>query len=244
MKIFEVENKVCVITGAGRGIGLNLAKSLYDLGAFVVGLDVKFDSPSKSGFKKIKIDLQNDKDIEEVTKSIVNYYKKVDVLINCAGVTIPSEKEYKLIDWKTTFDVNVTAPFLLMKHFKEGLTQSDSPSVINITSLNAKLAFPNNPAYVASKSALAGLTRSFALDYGKLGIRVNNVAPGYIKTDMTGESWTDESKRKKRQERTMLGRWGSVQDLVGPVVFLASDASSYITGQTIYVDGGWSVKGF
>ena len=131
-----------------------------------------------------------------------------------------------------------------MKHFKEGLTQSDSPSVINITSLNAKLAFPNNPAYVASKSALAGLTRSFALDYGKLGIRVNNVAPGYIKTDMTGESWTDESKRKKRQERTMLGRWGSVQDLVGPVVFLASDASSYITGQTIYVDGGWSVKGF
>jgi len=123
------------------------------------------------------------------------------------------------------------------------LRQSDSASIINVTSLNAKLAFPDNPAYVASKSALAGLTRSMALDYGKFGVRVNALAPGYIKTKMTGESWSNPDKRKQRSERTMVERWGTPEDLVGPMLFLASDMSSYVTGQSLFVDGGWSVRG-
>ena len=123
------------------------------------------------------------------------------------------------------------------------LKRSTSPSVINVTSLNAELAFPNNPAYVASKSALAGLTRSMALDYGKYGIRVNAIAPGYIKTDMTGESWTNSEKRKKRAERTVLNRWGTPEDLAGPLLFLASDMSSYVSGHSLFVDGGWRIRG-
>jgi NAD(P)-dependent dehydrogenase (short-subunit alcohol dehydrogenase family) len=123
------------------------------------------------------------------------------------------------------------------------LKKSKSPSVINVTSLNAELAFPNNPAYVASKSALAGLTRSMALDYGKHGIRVNAIAPGYIKTDMTGESWTNLEKRKKRAGRTVLNRWGTPEDLAGPLLFLASEMSSYVSGHSLFVDGGWRIRG-
>ena len=117
-------------------------------------------------------------------------------------------------------------------------------SIINISSLNGKIAFPDNPAYVSSKTGLDGLTRAYALELGKFGVRVNSIAPGYIRTEMTGDSWTNKGKRKKREERTMLKRWGTPDDLVGPVLFLASNHSAYVTGQTLYVDGGWSSKGF
>ena len=105
------------------------------------------------------------------------------------------------------------------------------------------MAFPDNPAYVSSKTALAGLTRSMALDYGKYNIRVNSVAPGYINTDMTSRSWKDIDMREKRSSRTILNRWGKPEEVANAVIFLSSDLSSYITGQALFVDGGWSIKG-
>ena len=116
-------------------------------------------------------------------------------------------------------------------------------SIINITSLNSELAFPDNPAYVTFKGALKQMTKSFALDLGKHGIRCNNIGPGYIRTNMTKQSWSDPIRRKQREDKTALGRWGKPSDLCGVVIFLASDASGYITGQDIYVDGGWMIKG-
>jgi len=115
--------------------------------------------------------------------------------------------------------------------------------IINITSLNSELAFLDNPAYVAFKGALKQLTKSLALDLGKYGIRVNNVGPGYFRTNMTKKSWEDPEKNKARCDRTVLGRWGEPKDLAGTIIFLCSNASSYITGQDIYVDGGWLIKG-
>ncbi len=115
--------------------------------------------------------------------------------------------------------------------------------IVNITSLNAELAFPNNPAYISFKGALRQLSKSLALDFGKYGIRVNSVGPGYFHTSMTQKSWNSPRKKKEKEKHTMLGRWGQPKDLAGIVIFLASDSSSYITGQDIYVDGGWISKG-
>ena len=123
------------------------------------------------------------------------------------------------------------------------MKNSGGGSIVNITSLNSELAFPDNPAYVAFKGALKQLSKSAAVDLGKHNIRVNNVGPGYFITDMTKKSWEDPKKFKERANKTVLGRWGNPEDLVGVSVFLASDASSYITGQDIYVDGGWTIKG-
>ena len=123
------------------------------------------------------------------------------------------------------------------------MTNKGRGSIINITSLNAELAFPDNPAYMSFKGALRQLTKSAALDLGQHNIRVNGVGPGYFKTEMTRASWEDKEKFEARKERTVLKRWGEPEDLVGVCVFLASDASAYITGQNIYVDGGWSIKG-
>ena len=116
-------------------------------------------------------------------------------------------------------------------------------SIINITSLGAELAFPNNPAYQISKAGLRQLTKAIARDWGEFGIRANNIYPGYIKTEMTSKSFADAELNQQRKNKTLMKRWGESTDLIGPVVFLTSEASSYITGTDIYVDGGWTANG-
>ena len=169
---------------------------------------------------------------------------RLDILINNAGVTYTQKfEDYDRDSWYKTLEVNLCSPFFLSQKLLPLLKKSESASIINITSLNAELAFPDNPAYVSSKAALAGLTRSMALDLGQLGIRVNSIAPGYIKTKMTGESYKNPVKRQERSNRTVLGRWGTPNDLLGPLLFLASSMSSYVTGHSLFVDGGWKIRG-
>ena len=123
------------------------------------------------------------------------------------------------------------------------IKQRRGGSIINVTSIGAVQGFPNNPAYVATKGAVRQLTRGLAYDWGKYNIRVNNLAPGYTHTPMNQKSWDDPALRAERAGRTFLGRWAEPEDMVGPVVFLASDASRYVTGTDLYVDGGWNAKG-
>ena len=239
----DLKRKFALVTGAGRGIGRSLAAALHECGTFVCGVDVAFPE-EEYPFTTFQMDLTDENAYPNLVRYMSTFRSRLDIVVNNAGITLPFETEaYSLEDWEKTFKINVTAPFLLVQHLLPMLKKSKSPSVINVTSLNAELAFPNNPAYVASKSALAGLTRSMALDYGKHGIRVNAIAPGYIKTDMTGESWTNLEKRKKRAERTVLNRWGTPEDLAGPLLFLASEMSSYVSGHSLFVDGGWRIRG-
>ncbi len=234
----DLNNKIAVITGAGRGIGYELAQGMIEHGIIVYGLDLNFPEAHYK-FETIQCDITKPEDIVNLIPS-----DRVDILINNAGVSYPESFEnYDKDLWFKTLEVNLCGPFFLSQKILHLLKKSDSPSIINITSLNAELAFPNNPAYVSSKSALAGLTRSMALDLGKYGIRVNSIAPGYIKTKMTGESYKNLNKRQERSKRTILGRWGTPQDLLGPLLFLSSEISSYITGHALFVDGGWKIKG-
>tara|TARA_R110000824_G_scaffold326043_2_gene512934 strand:+ start:4284 stop:5018 length:735 start_codon:yes stop_codon:yes gene_type:complete len=243
MNLFSVKGKICCVTGAGRGIGYELAKALSQSGAIVVGLDLEYSEDKSEMAHAVTIDLTKDSSPSTVFNFIQETYGKLDILLNCAGITLPHDGEFPIESWDKTFAINVDVPFKLTTALVPLMIKSSSPSVINITSLNASLAFPNNPAYVASKSALAGLTRSMSLDLGPRNIRVNAIAPGYIRTKMTGESWTNPEKRSQRSAHTVLNKWGTPQDLIGPALFLASDASSYVTGHSLFVDGGWSIKG-
>ena len=172
-------------------------------------------------------------------------HKKIDVLINNAGISLPNVTRgfYPKKNWDETLAINLSAAFHVSQTVIKYMIKTSKGSIINITSINAEFAFPNNPAYVASKGGLKMLGKALAKDCGKYGIRVNNLGPGYIKTEMTMKSFNDKNKRTARENSTMLGRWGEVDDLLGPCIFLASDASSYVTGQDIYVDGGWSSNG-
>jgi NAD(P)-dependent dehydrogenase (short-subunit alcohol dehydrogenase family) len=242
--IFSVTDKRVIVTGASRGLGLAVARGFLEAGSKVLSVArtetlEKIKNSERSHF--IFVDLASEKAPETVVTAALKFMGGIDVLINCAGVSLSSET-YSVQDFDKTLELNLRAPFRLSKAVAEQL-QSHGGSIINITSIAAEQGFPNNPGYVASKGGLAQLTQALARDWGTKNIRVNNIAPGYFHTDMTTKSFNNNALRDERSARTILGRWGKPEDLIGPCLFLASEASAYITGTTIAVDGGWLAKG-
>ena len=244
--LFSLKNKVVIITGAGRGIGQYLAEKIVERDAIVYAIDKQFTKKtSKNSMKnlfKIKCDITKQDTFRQVCADIVRKKKKIDVLINNAGISMANKQSGKIYakdKWDETLRINLTAHFSCSQEVIQYMKRWKRGSIINITSINAELGFPRNPAYVASKGGLKMLGKALAKDWGKYGIRVNNLGPGYIRTEMTKSSYSNKKLREERAKHTMLGRWGEKDDLVGPCIFLASDASKYITGQDVYVDGGW-----
>ena len=247
-QLFSLESKTALVTGAARGNGLAMARALSGAGAKVIAVDRLADELDHvcqlHSFEKADIDITNPKQLANLIDVMLREHRHIDILVNNAGITAPADfLNYPRDDWLRTFETNLDAPFLLMQKIAGHMKKNSGGSIINVTSLAAELAFPNNPAYVAFKGALKQLTKAAAHDLGAFGIRVNNIGPGYILTEMTTKSWSDPLSYKEKAQRTLLGRWGQPEDLMGVVIFLASDASSYITGQDIYVDGGWLAKG-
>ena len=247
--LFSIEGKVIIITGSGRGIGYQLAVELAKYSAIIYSLDKKFTKKIpknlSSNIIQIKCDITDYKKIKQVFKKIFVKEKRIDVLINNAGVSFASQKKNQLYsekDWAETINVNLTGSFYCSKEVIRYMLKQKNGSIINITSINAELGFPRNPAYNASKGGLKMLGKAFAKDWSKFGIRVNNIGPGYIKTEMTSKRFANKKTRLERQNQTLLGRWGEPNDLVGPCIFLASDASRYMTGQDLYIDGGWIIN--
>ena len=247
--LFSIEGKVIIITGSGRGIGYQLAVELAKYSAIIYSLDKKFTKKIPKNLSaniiEIKCDITDYKKIKQVFKKIFVKEKRIDVLINNAGVSFVSQKKnqfYSEKDWAKTINVNLTGSFYCSKEVIRYMLKQKNGSIINITSINAELGFPRNPAYNASKGGLKMLGKAFAKDWSKFGIRVNNIGPGYIKTEMTSKRFANKKTRLERQNQTLLGRWGEPDDLIGPCIFLASDASKYMTGQDLYIDGGWIIN--
>jgi NAD(P)-dependent dehydrogenase (short-subunit alcohol dehydrogenase family) len=240
-KLFSLQNKIAIVTGSARGNGRAIAEGLIHAGATVVAVDIL---DQDIDCQTVKCDITDVCEITKLVDSVIREHGKIDILVNNAGISLGSDLDtYPDNLWTNTLAVNVTAPFRLANLVATHMKKRTSGSIINVTSLNAELAFPGNPAYMTSKGALKQLTKSLAYDLGQYGIRANNIGPGYIKTAMTEKSWNDPEMNSVRKNRTLLGRWGHPEDLIGAVIFLASDASSFVTGQDLYVDGGWLAKG-
>ena len=247
--LFSVKNKIVIITGSGRGIGRTFALNMAKRSAITYCFDIKFPNKIPKDLSNnlfhIKCDLPNKKKFDNECKKIFNHHKKIDVLINNLGISLPGKNEQTYLEkyWEQTLKINLTVAFNCSQTVMKFMLKKKNGSIINITSINAELGFPNNPAYIASKGGLKMLGKSMAKDLGKYGIRVNNLGPGYFKTLMNQNSWKNLKTRKARTIRTMLDRWGEIDELVGPCIFLASDASKYVTAQDLYVDGGWTANG-
>jgi len=241
--LFSVKDKVVLITGGASGIGFALVKGFVEAEAKVGVVDRR--EFFKGDCFYTAADLSKYENIKSSFEWFIKEFGRIDVLINCAAITVPfSGLEYPADLWEKTMKINLDAVFHLCKLVGlQMIKQGDGGSIINFTSINAVQAMPNNPAYAAAKSGVRQLTKSLAYDWGEYNIRVNNLGPGYTKTSMNQKSLDNLEAYDLRANSNMLGRWAEPEEMVGPVIFLASDASSYITGADLWVDGGWIAKG-
>ena len=231
-----------LVTGGSSGIGNSIIKILNQNGYNSINFDLK-----KNNYPNFyKTDLASIKSIYKNFNAVVKKYKKIHSLINCAGVTFPgNSKNYSLKNWERTLKVNLTAPFVLSQIVGKNMIKNKiKGSIVNITSIGAELAFPENPAYQASKAGLKHLTKALAYDFSKYNIRVNSLAPGYTVTPMNRKSFKNKILKKKRSNQSMLNRWGLPFEIAETAIFLISEKSSFTTGQNFIVDGGWTSKGF
>ncbi len=240
--LFDLAGRVVLVTGSNRGNGFAIAKGLNEVGAKVIRIDIAFDS--KLNTEDFEFDLTNLSQIPSLIENISSKYGRIDALVNNAGISIASANPYDDISaYDKTLSVNLHAAFSLCSAVCPVMAANKGGAIVNITSLGAELGFHDNPSYQISKAGLRQLTKALACDWSDKGIRANNICPGYIKTAMTEKSYNDPTLNKQRQSRMILKRWGQSADLIGPTIFLISDASAYISGTDIYVDGGWTANG-
>jgi NAD(P)-dependent dehydrogenase (short-subunit alcohol dehydrogenase family) len=247
MNPFSVEGRVAVVTGASSGLGRRFCRTLHGAGATVVGLARREDRLREierelPGFTGIRFDVTDSP--SATVAQVLASTGRIDVLVNNAGYGDPvSALEEILDDFRRVLEVNLVGAFALSQHVGAAMVAAGSGSIINITSIYGEVAaWPlPNAAYSASKAALAHLTRDLACQWGSAGVRVNAIAPGFFPSEGTGEFLAGDRGEKFVANRTPLGRSGREDELDGPLLFLASDASSYVTGHVLVVDGGWTL---
>jgi 2-deoxy-D-gluconate 3-dehydrogenase len=247
---FSLKGKSGIVTGGGSGIGRAIATGVVQAGAEIVivgrnkgrlektaGEIQKFGGP----VIPIQADVSKMRDIKGVVDRTVKEFGKIDFLFNNAGTIrrTPSE-DYTEKDWDEVMDTNLKGPFFLAQTVaKVMIAQKRKGKIINTSSLMSIQGGKRVPAYAASKGGVSQVTKTMANDWAKYNILVNAIGPGWVKTELTEALQQDKERYAEILGRIPLGRWAESEDVVGTAIFLASDASDYITGQTIFVDGGW-----
>ncbi|WP_210367815.1 glucose 1-dehydrogenase [Bacillus sp. REN3] len=252
---FQLEGKKAIVTGAGRGIGRALAIGLSEAGADVALLS-RTESDLEETAEAIRalgrealVKPTNVTDRNQVHNAITEIqanFGKIDILVNNAGMNIRSKAlEVTDEEWETIVDTNLKSAFMMSQEAGKVMKeQSSGGRIINISSVAGHVALRTGVVYAATKAALIQMTKVLAMEWGQYGINVNSIGPWYFKTPLTEKLLADESYVKDILGVTPLKRIGELPELVGPVVFLSSDAGSYVTGQTLFVDGGMTIHGF
>lgn len=248
-KLFSVSGQVVLVSGGSRGIGRALAEGFAQRGASVIitGRDAatlestaREICPSGGTVRPIVCDVADRKAIDQLVETVLKEFGRVDTLLNVAGVNRrrPAEQLTEA-DYDFILDINLKGPFLLSLAVGKHMLERRQGNQINIVSLNNDRPLKGVMPYAVSKAGLGHMTRSLALEWGERGIRVNAIAPGFILTDLTRKLWSQPTMQAWGLAQTPLRRLGEVGDLVGTAIFLASEASAFMTGQVLFVDGGF-----
>lgn len=250
--LFSLRGRIALVSGASRGIGLAIARGFEQAGATVIGIGTS-PAPSEAFTGNLsyrQCSVADEAKFRAHCDSMFREHGGLHVYLHAAGITLPPDADAAADadtnagdNFDKTINVNLNAAYRCCLTVSDYMKRSKGGSIINVTSIGSVLGFPDNPGYVASKGGLRLLSKALALDLADKNIRVNNLAPGYIHTAMTDKSFSDPQRHQERLAHMMLKRWGTPEDLVGAAIFLASDASAYVTGQDIFVDGGWTAKG-
>lgn len=251
-ELFGLTGRVAVVTGASSGLGVGVARALAQAGAHLVLAARRVDrlealavELGEAGVEVLPVacDVTDASQVEALKDACLERFGRVDILVNNAGVTeiVPAEKETEE-SFLRVLDVNLNGVFHCAQRFGRVMLEAGRGSIINVSSIFGLVGSGSIPqaAYSASKGAVVNMTRELAAQWARRGVRVNGIAPGFFKSEMTEKMFSDERSMAWVRRKTPMGRPGDVEELAGAVVFLASDSSSYVTGQTIAVDGGWT----
>ena len=252
-ELLSLEGKVAVVTGGTSGIGRALSLGLAEAGADVVAtsrrqeqVDATAAEIEARGRKTLRVasDVCNRASLEALAEAMLKTFGKIDILINCAGMirrtpTLDLPEE----EWNDILNTNLTGTLRACQVFGRHMVERGYGRIINIASLNSFVALTEVAAYAASKAGVTSLTRSLAVEWSKKGVTVNAIAPGVFLTDLNAKLLNSTSRGQELLMRTPMGRFGKTEELVGSAIFLASDGASFLTGQTIPVDGGFLASG-
>jgi 2-deoxy-D-gluconate 3-dehydrogenase len=248
--MFDLAGKVAIVTGCDTGLGQGMALALARAGSDIAGINVvpPIETATLIGetgrrFFNIETDLR-EADPATLVEQVVTEFGSLDILVNNAGIIRRADAlEFSEKDWDDVVDLNLKAVFFMSQAAaRQFVKQGAGGRIVNVASMLSFQGGIRVPSYTASKSGVVGLTKLMANEWAKHGVTVNAVAPGYMATNNTAPLRADEARSKEILDRIPAGRWGLPEDLAGPVVFLASAASAYVTGHTLAVDGGWLAR--
>ncbi len=247
--LFDLTGKVACVTGASSGLGRRAADVLVAAGARVVGVARRTgnleawrdDAAGKAAI--VPFDLAQRERLGELAEAVAREYGAPDIVVHAAGINTREAADDVTADgWDLTLDLNLAAPFFLSQAFVPSMKSRGWGRIVNFASLQTTRAFPSGLSYGASKAGIGQLTRAMAEAWSRFGINVNAIGPGFFRTELTAAVFDDPQRAGRNARQTCIGRNGEVEDIDGPVLFLCSDASAYVTGQVLMVDGGFTAK--
>lgn len=247
--LFSVRGRVACVSGASSGLGRALASALAEAGARVVGIARRagalddWCAATDGETAALAADLSDPVAITEVAARAAKPFGPPDILINAAGINTRQPADQVTAEgWRVTLDLNLSTPFFLAQALVPAMKVRGWGRIVNFASLQTQRAFPGGIAYGASKGGVGQLTRAMAEAWSRHGINANALAPGFFPTELTGPVFGDADLAARHAAQTCIGRNGELADLVGPALFLCAPASDYVTGQILYVDGGYTAK--
>ena len=253
LDLFRLDGRSALVTGGVRGLGRIMAEALAEVGASVCSTSLSSDAAADAaaelaaatGARVVGVagDVTTADAVDRLARNTADAFGHVDILVNNAGVNIRGNVgDLSEADWDAVLDTNLKGPFLVARAFGPAMCERGWGRVINLSSMLATIALPGRAPYASSKAGVSGLTRVLALEWASAGVTVNAICPGPFGTEMNRQLLNDPEKYQAFVQKLPVGRWGELHEIKGVAVFLASEASSFVTGASIAIDGGWTAQ--